>query len=372
MSQIIKTSVVLLFCLSCSSLEARELYSRQQAIEILNQKDIAQQLKEFTKHSSANARVQLLNQWQTDQNIEPLVQEKLLYEATLLLRQSELSSSAELATYQTALSILLSYQSKAYLPLRDGAHELQVVAYEIAASAKATLIHWQIEEIFRESSILLNKSPSQFLAELSLQQHSLAKQLGYIKTINHAGQAELTSLRRSVVQNQTVLPMRIMQSLAIKTEDHQLYSMLLEQYTHSAQTQALMINMLSRLPTSMSTKQRIELLFKATSKLGLKNSAIIALAPFVDHEIKVKDFLNAELSNQINGGAAAKALSLSKDSLTIEMLGNNLKHSNPLIVRRSLLALYLNKSYESKLLLREFQQSTFDEQLKREVSQWLK
>jgi hypothetical protein len=54
------------------------------------------------------------------------------------------------------------------------------------------------------------------------------------------------------------------------------------------------------------------------------------------------------------------------------MLGNNLKHTNALIVRRSLLALYLNKSYQAKLLLREFHQSTFDEQLKQEVSQWLK
>jgi hypothetical protein len=370
MSQIIKFPVVLLFCLSCCSLEAREFYSQQQANEILNQHNADQQSRDFANSSSANARIQLLNKWQTTQNIEPLVQEKLLYEATLLLRQ-EVSVLADSATYQQALSNLLSYESKAYLPLQDGAHELQVVAYEIAASAKATLIHWQIEKTFSESSKLLNNSPSQFLAELSLQQ-PLENQLGYIKTINHAGPTELTTLRESVVQNQTVLAMRVMQSLAMKTEDHQLYTMLLEQYTHSEQHQALMINMLSQLPTSLSAEQRIEILFKATTKKELRNSAIIALAPFVDIESKVKDFFNAELSDKINGGAAAKALSLSKDSLTIEMLGNNLKHSNSLILRRSLLALYLNKSYQAKLLLREFHQSTFDEQLKQEVSQWLK
>lgn len=376
MFQIIKTSLALLFCLSislsCYSLEAREFYSRQQASEILNQQDVIQQFKAFANSTSANARIQLINQWKTEQDIEPLVQEKLLYEATLLLRQSEVFDSTELATYKLALSNLLSYQSKAYLPLHDGGYELEVVAYEIAASAKATLIHWQIEKTYSQSTKLLNNKPSQFLTEINLQQQPLEKQLGYIKTINNAGLAELTSLKRSVIQNQTVLPMRVMQSLAMKTEDHQLYTMLLNQYTHSDQYQALMITMLSRLPVSMSTEQRLELLFEATTKSELRNSAIIALATFVDRDVKVKNFFNAELADKINGGAAAKALSLSKDLLTIEMLGNNLKHSNPLIVRRSLLALYLNKGYQAKLLLREFQQSTFDEQLKQEVSQWLK
>ena len=119
MSQFIKFSVALLFCLSFSDLlEAREFYSQKQAIEILNQKDVDEQLRDFANSSSANARIQLLDQWQTDQNIEPLVQEKLLYEATLLLRQSEVLGSAERIIYQQALSNLLSYQSKAYLPRR--------------------------------------------------------------------------------------------------------------------------------------------------------------------------------------------------------------------------------------------------------------
>jgi hypothetical protein len=296
-----------MFCLSFNnSVEAREFYTKQQALEILNQKDVKQQVMQFVDSSSSNKRIQLLKLWQENQNIEPLLQEKLLYEATLLLRQSTTLDSIDRAAYQQALSHLLSYESKAYLPLQDGGHELQVVAYEVAASAKATLIHWQIEKIFNQSAKQLINNPAQFLAELSVQQ-PLENHLGYIKAIDQAAENDLTLLKQSVIQNQTILPMRVMQSLALKTEDPQIYFMLLDQYNHSNQHQALMINMLSRLPTSMNMEQRLEFLFEATSQPELRNSAIIALSPFVDSELRVKEFFNKELSSKMYGGSAAKA-----------------------------------------------------------------
>jgi len=367
MSVLIKLFLIVSILFIPLSLSAGEIYSHQQANNILGQKKVIDSLQQFKNNKSANSQVESIYGWLNDESLEPLVKEKLLYDATLLLRQKTESSN-----YYQSMTDLLNYQSQALLPLEDAGRIKHVPVFKIAASAKATLIHWQMEAHYQQASTLLANQPESFLNQLATLDNQPEALKAYIKVIKHSDQTLLSSLADNIKLQQQSFPIEALNELTKLTADPELYQLLLNQYVDNNQTQSLVIRNLSQLPDAMTAADRIVVLKTAVEKPGLADAAIMAMAPFVDDYPGLQSFLNQRLADAKTGGAAAKSLSLSNDPLIISMLGENLQSNNPLTVRRSLLALYLNKSYQAKTILQGFHNSTRDEQLKQEIAQWLK
>jgi len=349
------------------SLAARELYTHQQANDLLSQAKLQQQLNQLKTPKSENSQLNSINLWLADSTMESLIKDKLLYEATLVIREKPIT-----AAYRQAMENLLDYQTEAYLPLEDAGRIMQVPAFPVAASARATLIHWQIDAHYQQASNQLATDPEFFLQQLS----TLSKQpiaiKAYSKVIKQSHPIQLAQLVEKVKLQQQPLPLQTLSDLARQTGDQELYLQLVEQYQDSKTLQSMVIKNITALPESLSDLQKIEILTAATDNSDLGNAAVLALSEFVDSHSQIRELLNNKLSDPETGGAAAKALSESKDLLTVSMLDDNLDSDNAIIIRRSLLALYLNNSYQSQIILKSFQQTTTDEQLKREVSQWLK
>ncbi|MCP3673325.1 MAG: hypothetical protein GY829_02475 [Gammaproteobacteria bacterium] len=347
-----------------SRLYAKTLYSHQQAVQILNQKKISIALNELVKLKSTIAGTDKITAWINDPGLEPLLKEKLLYEATLIARRQ--SDGFDRATMEK----LVNYQVEAYLPLNDGGHIIEIAAFQVAASAKATLLHWDIAKYASKATKQLNSNPELFVDELyELNSQDIALH-GYVKTINEAPLNQLEVISNIISHNRAKLPVKALLAIVDKTEDINLYQTLIEQYEHNKNNQSLVIRRLSSLPDSISDVQKVELLLTATDNIALKDAATLAMAPYVDSYNQIQTFLFNSLSNKQHGGAAAKALSASKDLLTIEKLTHNLKEGDTVKARYSLLALSFNNSFQAKKALTTFRDSTNNLQLKNEVDQW--
>lgn len=344
----------------------KELYSQQQAVAILGQQKVLTELDSFKNNKSTSLRISKINSWLSNSTLEPLVKEKLLYEATLIIRAEPVTT-----VYQQVMKKLLSYQSTAYLPLSDGGYTLEIVAFQVAASAKATLIHWQIQQSYSRANLALATAPELFADQLG-QFSDRAVMLGYIKAIEQTEASQLEPLINTIKINQQLLPTRVLMAIATKTADRGLYQMMIEQYQHSETDQSLLIQNLSSLPDSITDFEKIQLLKLASTKNGLGDAAVLALSDFVDGFPQVRELLMARLADPQTGGAAAKALSSSQDPMVLDILASNLTATDSLTKRRSLLALYLNGSFQATSSLQAFHDSTTDQQLKREVSQWLR
>jgi len=353
--------------ISGRSLSAKILYTHQQFNQILNQQKVSSELQILSGLKSQNLRLLKINDWRKDPTTEPLVKDKLLYEATLLFRDLEDDSLSI-----QAMKNLLDYQSEAFLPLSDAGHIIEVAAFQVAASAKATLLHWEINRYFKIAREQLSNNPQQFVDSLSQLNDGGIPNRGYIKAIIKANTAQISPVTNIIKLEQTLLPTNILLTLAKTTVDEKLYQLLIEQYHPNKIVQAQVIASLSNLPESFSAEDKVRLLSQAITKDDLASTAMIAIAPYTDSFIHVQDLLFASLSDEKTGGAAAKALSTSKDLLTLKKLALNLKKDVGLRTRHSLLALYLNNSYQAKKILLDFKDSTTNLQLKREVGQWLR
>jgi hypothetical protein len=258
------------------------------------------------------------------------------------------------------------------MPLIDGGHRIEVAAFQVAASAKATLIHWQIKEKSFAASSFIKLDAHHFLQQVSALSNDKAGLFAFNQAINKAPLGQLNPIVDIIKRENLILPTSAMIALAKKTGDKDLFEKMIEQYATDKDVQSRLINTLETLPDTLVAEDKIALLILAASKQSLSSAATLALSPFVDHFLEVQDFLFAKLTDPESGGAAAKALGSSKDLLTLEKLSQNLTGNDQLLIRRSLLALYLNNSYQAKSILLNFKNATTDQQLKREVGQWLR
>jgi hypothetical protein len=348
------------------SLSAKTMYTIKQASQILASQKLTVELTSLLSLKSVNSEASTINRWLSDSSIEPLYKEKLLYETTLIFRNKRAN-----ATYKQLMNKLVTYQSEAYLPLNDGGYNIAVAAFQVAASAKATLIHWQIDDTFSSASSILSSDPVAFLDRLAPMKAQDVDLHGYIKALNEATTTELSAIVSIIKLQQLQIPSRALITLAEQTEDKDLYQILIEQYQPDKQLQSIVIHAISNLPEPIPETDKITLLSLASLKDDLADAAILSLTPYVDKFSRVADLMHTLLSDPQNGGSAAKVLSKSEDLLTLEKLAANLTHGDSLKARRSLLALHLNNSYRAKTILLAFQKTTTNPQLKREVEQWL-
>ena len=349
-----------------NQLYAKTLYSHQQAVQILDQEKTLVALNKFLTLKSTITGAETITAWIDDPGLEPLLKEKLLYEATLIVRNQNDDF------YRDTMEKLVNYQVEAFLPLNDGGHIIEVAAFQVAASAKATLLHWDIAEYTQKATNQLNTNPGLFIDELSeLKSHDIAL-YGYIKTINEAPNNQLEVISNIIKLNHAKLPVKAFLAIADRTADSNLYQMLIDQYEHNKNNQSLIIRRLSNLPDSISDIDKVELLLVATTNIALKDAAILAMSSYVDSYEQIQTFLFSTLSSIKFGGASAKALSASKDLLTIEHLVRNLDENDTVKARYSLLALSFNNSFQAKNALITYRDSTKNLQLKKEVDQWLR
>ena len=361
--------LLLIFILIAVQLQisAKTLYSHQQAIQILEQQKIASALGEFKALKLTPLGASKINTWLVDQTLDLLIKEKLLYETTLIVRNSK---DEEL--FRSSMEKLVSYRSEAFLPLNDGGHIIEIAAFQVAASAKATLLHWDIAKFYEEAGAQLESDPKLFIDELSQLKSQSTALFGYVDAINNASINQLSALSNIIKLNHPILSTKALIAIASKAEDRELFKILIEQYVHNKQNHSLIIMGLSNFPPVFTDIEKVDLLLLATANEALADAAILAMTPYVDSYNQISTLLYSKLSDPVLGAPAAKALSTSKDLLTIKRLSENLTNPNTFIARYSLLALYLNKSYQAKLALIAFKDSTSNMQLKREVEQWLR
>jgi hypothetical protein len=361
------SSLIVILLISQYSLSAKTLYSHQQASQILGQQKIENELSALKDLKSSDLQLKKVETWLSDSTLELLYKEKLLYETTLIFR----NKSQDPANIKL-MGKLNEYKSQAFLPLTDGGHRIEIAAFQVAASAKATLIHWQMEEISVEASALIKSDARFFLQQISELSNDKIGLIAYNQAINKAPLGQVNPIVDLIKRENTTLPSSAMMTLAKKTGDRDIFEKMIKQYASDKDIQSKLINALETLPETMVEEDKIALLVLAASKQSIASAATLALSPYVDNYMDVQDFLFDRLTDPASGGAAAKALGSSKDLLTLEKLSRNLTGNNQLLIRRSLLALYLNNSYQAKRVLLDFKNATSDQQLKREVGQWLR
>ncbi len=379
--------------MSTQSTSEKSYYTVAQSNSVLGGELAVSEWQRFVGTTTVNEQINRLQNWVDDETLEPLIKEKLLFDATLTFRNVHFSSTESQLLGRNAMESLLTYQSRAYLPLWDAGRQLQIAAFQVAASAQATLIHWNIENEYRQSSALAELEPRVFLKQLaklttmqkSFTQHSeFVKSkvhqsiLGFKKTLDMASIETLNSLSIELQNRTLIISDHALLILAQKLSNINLFQRLFTQYSSGSIDQTKIISALSHLPDNFSVEEKVALLKIAMTSDDLRSPSILILGQFVDAGAGVLQKLNSELSDAKFGGAAAKAMSQSTDLLTLELLQKNLQSDDMLVVRRSLLTLYFIKNKEASntqlkalVLLQRFHKDTHNPQLKREVAQWL-
>ena len=379
----LKLSIAVLLLVSGSAVFSKEgariVYSQQDAADVLRQSALEVELKGLQVQNSLESRITLVRRWIDDEALEVLVKDKLLYEATLSFRDE--TESAEVIALMQGLT---SYESAAYLPLYDAGRSIEVAVFEVAASARATLIHWQVENYFKDFSGFLGAKPDLFLQrlrEIGESEVGVDKKaaMGVIKAIELADSVDVNALalqiKNSSESDLMQIPPKVLATIAFRSADVVLFRSLINHYQHHADLQADILRKLSHLPEGMLVDEKVSILLLASQKPKLADTAIFALADFQNDFSEVRQLLFNRLSDRKLGGTAALVLGDSDDLLVLNRLALNLDVQDDLLMRRSLLAIYFNyqkyHGLEARRLLEKFHASTANLQLKAEVGEWL-
>jgi len=351
-----------------------------------------------------------------DKITEEILREKRLYDQIVSLRtkfesKNDFISEQEYQKKRKGLVELLDYQSVSYIPMTDAGREQFVPAYQIAASAKATLIHWNIGNYSKKATDIIKtdltelnnyfgtadikSSSTKFLKSDYYQRILAANQV-----VDRASLRELQSLKDYVLQQDISLPTLFVLHLAENRGSVQLYKAVLNQYQRdsisgfdSELSRLKIQRALQHLPQTMPESDQLEL-FNFTLNYSkfheeFMEATLLGMSEFLDRSTEVKEILHRQLKDKKYGATVALALSKTKDLSVLQQLENNiigfdkLNESEKNLLKRSLLAVYLiKKNKQSGLadaateVLERYvaleNQSPENLLLKREVEQWLK
>jgi hypothetical protein len=341
--------------------------------------------KNLTNH--ADALVQLIAAWQVDKQLTALQKEFLLYEATVKVRElprqlNELSHSQ----LRTSLTQLSNHPTKHFIALPDGGHKIETPAFNIAASAKASLLHLDVLEQTEMLMTTAEQSVDDFVTTISQplastqtnEQTSKALQIAALKVLQALPEARLLEVNQQVNDRKLTLPLQTHAFLAKQTGQ-------LASYQRFADT-ALATGNYSRLGAELAelnlpTLEQISFLTALTSNRQLASNAIYQLGSFIDSHQTVREQLFELLisSKDFVGGAAANAIAKGQDPQIVNQLGQLIQSDadtgQQLPKRRALLALYLNGSDLAHNYLAQFASNpnnqTQQADLVKVVNQWL-
>jgi len=383
---------------------------------------VDQTTKKYYSLSQAKKALEQSAELNQSQIEEQIVTEKQLYDMTVALRrdfpsQDNFESVAQYQKARARLEELLQYQSVSYIPIEDAGREQFVPAYQIAASAQATLIHWDIvkyekaavQMIAEDSNALFNSlkelTTAKDVQRIQNQTASDAVQsdryhrlLGITQALKNTTETELRTLVEAINQNFANgddFPTIFLLTIADQLGDVNFYKKAIRRSTQvtDSMTRVSRLSLLraiGHLPEKMTQNEKIEVLAFtlefSKDHQEFTEVALLAMSEFVDVDEEILATLNRLLSDKKYGATAAKALSHSKDLKTLQQLSENLvvQNSKRTVdssnrLRRSLLAIYLIKNNlesglvdEAENILQNFQQWTTDSQLKKEVAQWIK
>jgi len=345
-------------------IKAENLVDPKHAKEIFTNNNVIKQINAFSSLSSSDLLSKssdLLN----NQTSPVIVRERLLFEISLLLR-----SKPENPVNQQINNLLLSYQSKAKWIQKDAGYRQAIMAFPVAASARANAIHWQTERSINELTQDLNTTTEQVIDYLT-GACSIEKQMVLSGLLNRLSYQSTYNIGQEILRVKPDIPSTLLLPIARTLKSPDLYLSAANNYSYDRTFQAMNLLEFSNMNQILPADDAQHILLTMLSNSRLKSVAIQQMSDFIDGDSIISQTLFELLADPGSGGDAAMALSKSNDLMILQTLEANLQSSNPIVVKRSILALELNASFNAKQILSQFIKTTNDKQLKPEVGRWV-
>ncbi len=348
----------------CIVIKAENPVDPKYAKTIFTKHNVTKQIQTFN-HLSDSELLSKSSELLNNQGDPLIVRERLLFEISLLLR-----SKPENPVNQQINDQLLSYQSKAMWIQKDAGYRQPITAFPVAASARANTINWQTQSTIKELTQDLNNTTDRVIDYL-MGSNSVAKQIVLDRLLNSLSYQSTLNIGQEILRIHPEIESTFLLPIARTLKSTDLYLLAVNNYSYNRTYLAKNLFELTKVNQLLPADDAQKVLLAMLSNNRLKSVAIQQMSDFIHEGTIISKTLFELLADPGAGGDAAMALSKSNDLTILQTLESNLYSRNPVVVKRSILALELNANFNAKQILSQFIKTTQDKQLKQEVARWL-
>ena len=330
--------ILLLLSLGVSqSLLAQQIYKANEAGQLLKQANLNSQTAEF-KRMSSDALIQSTYDLLAAEDHSALAREHLLFHAT-----RQFSAGTPSQQVKVLLRQLSDFDSQVYWQTSHLGRPKQELAYPIAGLAASILNDWSLDE---QASQLMLKGQLDIatLEQFFAGAEGDDKNHIFSRFLKQQSAAQLSELASWSMANAESMSTRQLLMLATAAADPSIAELAVNRLQADTQAQADVIRALESLANTLADDEVWSLSQKLLQSPGYGATALQLIPRSKLHESQVQEALLKQLGNSALGGDAAYALSQHMSPALSTRLVDSLADANPLIAKRSALALSLSNN----------------------------